>query len=490
MLKIPRRNQLWTIILLLVFLLRLPSLFEPYWYGDEGVYLAVGQALQKGKFLYREVFDNKTPLIYLLAAVSGNLFWFRFFLLISVLFSTFLFCRLAEKFFPSKIAKIISCLVFVVFSSTPFIEGNITNSEILQILPTLLAISLLVAEKRSNQKFFFTGFLFGISLLLKVPAGFDFLAILVFLVLNSNLNSKRKSLFVLGQPTFFLILGFLSPVLITLLYFLKNHFLEEFVQITFFQNLGYLSSWQTGSHQQSLLQSGLSIKLLILGLLTGIILMVKKIINNYWASLVQLWFVFSLFGSLLSNRPYGHYLLQVLAPACFLIGFIFSGKMIVQAFSFGLLAILLLVWNLIKFWSYPVFSYYSNFANFMIGRKTQIQYFSFFDKKVPDLYRVANYLVVSTRPKEAIFIWADEPTIYALSKRLSTSRFLAAYHIIDFNKFKEVQESLAKEPPEIIVFDSNKKGIFKELENLIETQYLKIQKFNNFEIYYQITNED
>ena len=35
-------------VFLVVVVLRIPSLFEPYSYGDEGIYLVLGQGLRKG----------------------------------------------------------------------------------------------------------------------------------------------------------------------------------------------------------------------------------------------------------------------------------------------------------------------------------------------------------------------------------------------------------------------------------------------------------
>ena len=38
----------WLIVILaLVFLLRVPSFFEPYYYGDEMIYLALGQGVRQ-----------------------------------------------------------------------------------------------------------------------------------------------------------------------------------------------------------------------------------------------------------------------------------------------------------------------------------------------------------------------------------------------------------------------------------------------------------
>ena len=68
----------WLVVVLCAsVLLRIPSWFEPYWYGDEGIYLTIGQALRKGVILYSQIHDNKPPLLYMMAAVAGgNLFLF------------------------------------------------------------------------------------------------------------------------------------------------------------------------------------------------------------------------------------------------------------------------------------------------------------------------------------------------------------------------------------------------------------------------------
>ena len=69
----------WLVIVLaLVVVLRIPSLFEPYWYGDEAIYLTIGQAINRGVPLYSGTHDHKPPLLYLVAAVAGNEFWLKF----------------------------------------------------------------------------------------------------------------------------------------------------------------------------------------------------------------------------------------------------------------------------------------------------------------------------------------------------------------------------------------------------------------------------
>ena len=66
-----------TILLAIVLILRIPSFFEPFSYGDEMIYLTLGEAVRQGKTLYLFAHDNKPPLLYLIAAIAGNVFWFK-----------------------------------------------------------------------------------------------------------------------------------------------------------------------------------------------------------------------------------------------------------------------------------------------------------------------------------------------------------------------------------------------------------------------------
>ena len=71
------KNKFWVFLFLIFLFLRLPSLFEPYWYGDEGIYLTLGQGVRKGLVLYQQIHDNKPPTLYYLAALGQTVFGFR-----------------------------------------------------------------------------------------------------------------------------------------------------------------------------------------------------------------------------------------------------------------------------------------------------------------------------------------------------------------------------------------------------------------------------
>jgi len=86
-------------LLVVVLILRIPSFFEPYSYGDEMIYLTLGEAVRRGIPLYKAIHDNKPPLLYPTAAVAGNLFWFKAILAFWHAVCVYLFWKLSEVFF-------------------------------------------------------------------------------------------------------------------------------------------------------------------------------------------------------------------------------------------------------------------------------------------------------------------------------------------------------------------------------------------------------
>ena len=89
---------------ILFFLLRLPSLFEPYWYGDEGIYLTIGQALRHGLLLFQQIHDNKPPTLYYLAALAHTVFGFRLLLFLVMIPTVYVFYLLSKKILVSRLS--------------------------------------------------------------------------------------------------------------------------------------------------------------------------------------------------------------------------------------------------------------------------------------------------------------------------------------------------------------------------------------------------
>src|SRR5665647_1501132 len=137
MLKLVNKYKYFLFLAVIFLFLRLPSLFEPYWYGDEGIYLVLGQGIRKGLTLYTQIHDNKPPTLYYLAAIGQTVFGFRLLLMVFMALTVFLFYKLASLLLSAKKTKI-ATLIFLILSSIPLIEGSIANAEVFMLLPTIL----------------------------------------------------------------------------------------------------------------------------------------------------------------------------------------------------------------------------------------------------------------------------------------------------------------------------------------------------------------
>jgi hypothetical protein len=481
------KSKFIIILLLVTFVFRIPSLFEPYWYGDEGVYQAVGLAIRNGDLLYKDAFDNKPPLIYLLtAATNGTMFGFRLLLMIASLGAIYFFYRLCQKLIPKENAARMATVVFTVLTTVRLIEGNIANAENFILLPTTLGFYLILSilenkkSKKEYWRFFWVGLILSFGFLLKVPAVFDFLALYFFLLFFQD----KKKVISFGKNEIALGVGYIMLILITSLYFLIKGAFSEYFNACYLQMFGYLSSWGTGSHAFSpfaLLKSDLVLKGLFVAIVSGLLFVKRKGLSQLTA-FIPLWFMFALFGATLSGRPYPHYLLQVVPPLAAVVSLFLLKKRTLSLSAFGLILLLSLTIVRYRFWAYPTLSYYQNFLQFTLGQKEKLAYFSYFSPNLPQMYELAEFIQASTKETDKIFIWTDDPSLYPLSRRLPATPYTTSYHVVDLKQTAQVGKSLTKQLVPLIIVDQNGRK-FPELEVLVKTKYRKIEEFGNYLVY-------
>jgi len=480
--KIDKIPKLVIVLGFLILVLRFPSLFEPCWYGDEGIYLTLGQGVRQGQILYRDIHDNKPPLLYLLAAVAGNVFWFRFILLLWMLVTTFLFFKLVEEFFPKKKwLQSLLTITFVILTSIPTFEGNIANAEI-------FFVGLIIAGFWAflKKKHFWAGFLLSLSFLFKSPPLFDFGALLIFSLLTAfNQKDLRGSFKKVILP---MVGGFLLPLFATIIYYSSKEALPYYLKSAFLLNLPYLSSW--GSSQKSILANGLFQRgLILLFFLALVFWRRKKLLYRPITLLASLWLSLALFGALLSGRPYPHYLIQVFAPFLVLLGALTTNfpslvkyrRLFILALPIFLIPLAFWVYN---FYTYPTLDYYQSFAQFVLGQKNQDKYYCWFDSRVGRNYQLARFIRDTVPENERIFIWGNEPCVYALSRRLPVGRYTVAYHIIDFDGYEETMEVMKSNRPLLVVippFDHT----FSDLNSFLEENYLQVEVIDKMQIWYR-----
>ncbi|GEM_PF-2016470 len=462
------------VVVLVTFLLRLPSLFEPPWYDDEGIYAAVANSLLNGQRLYTEVLDNRPPGIYFLYALimvvfGPNLFFIKLAAILSVIGSQLIVVRIGSHLW-SRRAGIIAALLLGILSSLPLFEGNIANAEIFMIFPTCLGMLLWI-----KGSYFYSGLAFGAALSIKQIAGAEFTAAIITALLFAPYWKHRAAL---------LLAGYSVPVLLILAYVVLSGSFSEFIYANFSYYTDYL---QRGARVHP---SFLVVKVLLLPsfvLLTMAWARGPRSDKSANIALITLWLAFAFFGSVLTGRPYPHYLLPIFPALSLLIAWY-----IVSRHATGVARVTwprllatssvlgISVWLLISIFipwpgwaSVPrSFGYYGNFVEYAFGIKSRASYNDFFDKRVNRNLEVASYLASRARDGDSLLVWGDEPWIYALSSLPEVARFTVAYYAYEIpGELKRVAESVAIREPAFIALVTGK-PLYPELKNAIEKNYI------------------
>lgn len=462
--KLEKIRDFWFLLItsFFFFLLRLPSLFEPYWYGDEGIYQVLGIAMNQHRLLYRDIWDNKPPLLYFVYSLfNSDQFWVRLFSLIIGLLTVIAFYFLAKKLFEKEKIVWASTALFALLFGLPLLEGNIANAENFMLLPIITAGYLVLQSseyKILNTKYlilFFSGVLLSIAFLFKIVAVFDFGALLVFLVFADSSFSfknllKRKTLIFEIEKVASFVLGFVLPIILTAAVFLFNDALSYFIKAVLFSNVGYV-----GYGNKLIIPQGfLILKLTMLGLFCLFIYAKRKSLS-FPSMFVWLWLAFSLFNAFFSQRPYTHYLLTLLPAFCLLVGFFLFDK---KRQRFTLLVLVLTLIILIKsFWFFAKFPfYYANFVLFITNQKSVSSYEAFFDRNTPIDYELAAYIALHTNPRDSIFIWGNNAQLYKLTDKLPPGKYAAAYHITSYpDGISNTKAGILMKKPKLIVIMPN-----------------------------------
>ncbi len=471
---IKQYKDAWVILGLVLgfILLRIPSLVEPYWYGDEGIYQVVGKALNSGRILYQDIWDNKPPLLYYIYAVfNGEQFFVRLFSLIIGVSSVIAFYFLASKLFRKRKSTFISTLIYVILFATPIIEGNIANAENFMHLPIIIAaIFLLKFKKERKYKFIFlSGLLLSIALTLKAVAVFEFIAFGLFLITFGNselLSGKLRNLlkFKKIKNEILFLLGFVVfPILFSIYFLLLNAF-PDFISAVFSENIDYV-----GLENKLVFPMGILLVKILIAIFITISILVKRKNFSDENLFIYLWLVLALFSTFFSQRPYIHYMLMTALPLSYFIGSIVDTSKH-RLIKIGALLIILIVLYL-NFGIYKkTISYYKNYINFLVFNQDIDKYRAFFDPNTPRDYELARFIEMFSEKQNDVFLWSDSGQIYALSNSLPPGKYIVAYHITYYNNaVGYMVEKIAEKQPKYIIKTKDS----PEFKNFLSSYVLK-----------------
>jgi 4-amino-4-deoxy-L-arabinose transferase-like glycosyltransferase len=301
-----------TVPVVLLLVLRLPSLFEPHWYSDEAGYANVAYQMAHGKVLFLNTWNNKPPLlfwIYQLGLGISGPSEFGIHLLststeVMALAGTWV---MARQFLSPRRAWV-AMLLTAFFLATPLFNGDLALPENFLIgLTPWAMLAVLEALRAPGRRRAITfgvagGVLFGGAILIQQTALADLIAAVVVTVVC--------------QPRRWWLAGTAGAVAalvfaVVLTPFVINAGLHNVVFLLVTSYNGYTSS---SLHP--------SLATLLPRALGGLLLVVGAYMARHWRAerlLPWVWLATLLLAYGLPNRDYVHFLLPAVPAAALLL---------------------------------------------------------------------------------------------------------------------------------------------------------------------------
>lgn len=238
-------------VLLFCFIISLVVLFftsksSPFYpfndWVDANAFLTVGKSMAKGIIPYKELFEQKGPVLYfifmLASLISNTSFIGVFFFEIMFMTFTLYFCYLIAKLFLDSKTSVLLLPIFLVLITT---TGSFTHGSsceefmfLWQAITLYYFIRHFKKKEMNYKEFIIVGFISGLVLLIKYTSlgmWFAFQAIMFF----SYIKKKDYKKGILSCLYF--LLGMFIPMLITLIYFGINNGIKDFINVYFVINM-------------------------------------------------------------------------------------------------------------------------------------------------------------------------------------------------------------------------------------------------------------
>ena len=454
---------IFIIILILPLVILLPN--NPYHYPipnrDSGVFLYIGQQWLKGYIPYRDVWDHKPPMIFMINAfgllVGQGTRWGLWVL------ELFFLCLSAGLGYIGlnrslgRLPAIFGSVTWLITLAVLWEGGNFTEEYAL--LFQFLAILLFFIAETNNRNvwyFFLIGVTGAISFLLRQNLIGIWLAIYIYLLFERFITRELKRLV---ADFFYILIGTLSVIGIIVLYFSAFGALDDFLDATIKYNLIYSTNGMTNRLQSIMIGliktsfSGAGIIVSITWVLGLLLLLTGKSekleIGGAKRALLTISIIalpIEILLTSLSGRSYPHYYIAWLPAYALLSGYfvLLWPAMITKkrANKFGIISILTIMCV------FPVV---------VLSMKliTSIRQTGFLEDE-----KIVEYIRNNSGVDDYVLMWGAETAYNFVSNRQSPTRYVYQYPLFTSgyqnpNMIQEFLTDLEEKKPLLIIDTSS-----------------------------------
>lgn len=493
---------------LATLVLRLPSLFEPAWHTDEGIFAAVGQAVASGGSLYEDAWESKPPLFLMLyagiiKAFGAGVFQLHLAATVAAIASQWALFSVAARFM-SKRQAISATIIVAVLLGVPFWEGTLALTETFALLPSTLAVLCVLKSKGegsaySGRLLFLAGLLTGVAFLIRQTAIVPLGAAGLWLLLSGQ--PWRRPALLSGA-------GFIAVVAPVLIAFTLLGSWPWFWDA----NAGFFFKYVPSGEELPFYLRPLIVlpALVTMGCLTWFR---RRGESPDWG-LPALWLTATLAAALLTGRPYSHYFLLAFPPLALLLALLLPhwrqwrpSRTHAPGWIIALTVAALWFGTVVPQFNGNPFAmhytkgagYYPNFISWAAGLKSDKAYTDYFDRRVVLTEQLQETLDRLGAQGKKVYIWGEYPWAYALADVKPADRYMTSFYVLLIPYLDTgLWAQLSAERPDFIVLTSDARvklvgsspivgrryAIARQsLAGLVERDYDKVVAVGKAEIY-------
>ena len=487
---IPKLSQARPLLfaLFVFFILRLPSLFEPHWYTDEAGYANTAWLFLHGSTLYKQVWNNKPPLLFLSYAVALLTFGPSEFGIHILSFATealAIACVYAIGLRLTTVRRaFLMSLAAAVCLGIPLFNGDLSLPE--NFLIGFTSLAFLSALKAYKDRHFsiaaitVAGVSSAIAVLYQQTALAELAVILVWIV-SSKANNKAQAV------KAFVCSSFLTVAVVILPFAVMAGFRTTFYAIV----TSYL-----GYAQQSV---GLDVGQLMLRIAEVVLVVVTLSTAPRWWSgrqLVWLWALVTLVVAGLPNRNYIHFALEPMPALILLIGISnFSDLTVlrVRQVSLGKLTcissiVVATLLDCVVLYTGVMAAltafYYPAFIERLAGTISQKAYALTYDPRAWAEYEVANWLKDHELTHVEALVWSSDSWVYLLADLKPVVPSPAIYvDTTQISTQQAVLDSLAGRLPKVVITTAEAVSNYPDILQLLGKSYTKVFQAGDAKLY-------
>ena len=209
---------------------------------DANAFMTVGKSMMRGIVPYRDIFEQKGPILYLIfgiaSLISDTSFVGVFILEVLFMTGTLYFSYLTMEMFLSKKKSLLLLPIFLLLITTQSSFTHGSACEEFMFLPQIITIYYFIRhfkKKEMNYKdYFIVGLLAGIVLLIKYTSLGTWFAFQLLMIIS---DFKKRQLGHAIKSSLVYLVGMMLPFIGFLIYFFINKGISDFINVYFIVNM-------------------------------------------------------------------------------------------------------------------------------------------------------------------------------------------------------------------------------------------------------------